>query len=348
MDRTDHLQEFLKNDKNPDLIFDLDVAIKVCRTASIDLALVLSKRNNKHDFVISILTEDVKNFSEAIAYLRTLQFPDDEKILKTFGFILMENIPDEMTELLKEFCRMNYDFCKPEEFIHLFINRSSHLIDFLDHITVNLTNCNPIIYNTLIENLLKKWNINENVGSKTTDENRIMDIFRKYDKLYDKNHILILCRTYEFWPGIMYIYEEDNLYHLVVRYYLRNSDYSNLLSTCKRLGTNQPSLWLQTLTGLRNDKNAPANLLAQVLQVIAQEKLQSPLQVLNCLGVENGPTLYAVRDYFMQVFHKEKETTKQVSFIIQNTFLCLDLNFGLCLGIKILYFCFFFVGRRNG
>lgn len=39
--------------------------------------------------------------------------------------------------------------------------------------------------------------------------------------------------------------------------------------------------------------------------------MQSPLQVLNCLAVENGPNLLNVREYFLQVFQKENESTKQ-------------------------------------
>lgn len=88
-----------------------------------------------------------------------------------------------------------------------------------------------------------------------------------------------------------------------------------MLNICKRLGSNQPQLWLQALTGLRKDKTAPANLLPQILQVIAQEKLQSPLQVLSCLAVENGPNLSSVREYFTQVFQKEYDSAKQVSKI---------------------------------
>lgn len=103
---------------------------------------------------------------------------------------------------------------------------------------------------------------------------------------------------------------------MIVRHYLKNRDYNSLLNICKRLGPNQPQLWLQALTGLRKDKTAPANLLPQILQVIAQEKLQSPLQVLNCLAVENGPNLASVRDYFLQVFQKEHDSTKQVRIIV--------------------------------
>lgn len=32
----------------------------------------------------------------------------------------------------------------------------------------------------------------------------------------------------------------------------------------------EPSLWLQALTGLRDNKNAPSNLLSQILQVIGE------------------------------------------------------------------------------
>lgn len=59
-------------------------------------------------------------------------------------------------------------------------------------------------------------------------------------------------------------------YHLIIRYYLKVGDYNSLINSCKRLGKMQPSLWLQALTGLRDNKNAPANLLSQILQVISK------------------------------------------------------------------------------
>lgn len=57
---------------------------------------------------------------------------------------------------------------------------------------------------------------------------------------------------------------------MIVRYYLKIGDYNSLTNTCKRLGKTQPTLWLQALTGLRDNKNAPTNLLPQVLQVIGK------------------------------------------------------------------------------
>lgn len=46
---------------------------------------------------------------------------------------------------------------------------------------------------------------------------------------------------------------------------------------------------------------------------LAQEKLQSPLQVLDSLAVDDGPNLEYVRDYFLQTFHRDNETIKKVA-----------------------------------
>lgn len=43
----------------------------------------------------------------------------------------------------------------------------------------------------------------------------------------------------------------------------------------------------------------------------AHGKHRSPLQVLNCLAVEDGPTLDSVRDYFQQVFSKEHNQIRE-------------------------------------
>lgn len=328
LDRTDQLKEFLKNDQNPDVLFDLDVAITVCRNASVEDALQLAKRNFKHDFVVSILTEDMKMFKEALNYISELNYSECEDLLKKYGYILMENCPNETTEIFKRICTANPNTSNPEnnnefsfdessksvgqeKYFHLFIKFPDRLVDLLEYLIEKLPKCNEIVYNTLIELYLKQWKTDKSV------EDKLIKVLENNDNTYDKNHVLIQCRLYEFWPGILLIYEEQKLYHLIVRYHLKNGDYSKLLSTCQRLGTNQSNLWLQAMTGLRNDKKAPPNLLSQVLQVIANKKLQSPLQVLNCVAVENGPNLGSVRDYFTQIFHKESDSIKKEEDLVE-------------------------------
>lgn len=244
------LKLFLSNDQNPDLMYDLDVAIKVCRTASVEHALLLAKRNHKYDACISILTENMGAYDEALDYIAELPFDYAQQSLKKFGHILMKNCPKRTTDLLKKICTDYYqsqstqngnkdpglneivsnnlgsgvlstmffdvsphiDRANPEDFIHLFTETSSDLlIDFLEHLLKNMSNCSQLVYNTLIEHYLRCWKIDPRA------EKRLLEILRRTSSddepnlPYDRNHVLILCSTYEFWPGIMYIYEEQQL-----------------------------------------------------------------------------------------------------------------------------------------
>lgn len=194
----------------------------MCRTASAEHALSLAKRNQKHDLSISILTEDQQAFFEALTYIAKLKFYDAEASLKKYGLILMEKCPEETTDLLKKLCT-NYresnwqsdndlldmnsqvDRANCEDFIHLFVNSPDRLIDFLEHLVRNLSECSQLVYNTLIEHYLCRWKSNPK------SEERLMDIMRNHVESFDRNHVLILCSTYDFWPGIMLIYEEQKL-----------------------------------------------------------------------------------------------------------------------------------------
>ncbi|EAT44793.1 AAEL003887-PA [Aedes aegypti] len=329
LDRTEQLKQFLENENKLNL-FDVDVAIKVCRNASVEQAMSLAKAHKKHDLCLSILTEDLGRYEEALEYIMQLEFHEAEKNVKKYGVLLMEHCPEKTIHLLKKLCtdyvredlgsnalqdhfgddilyrldneNSNCTRGNPEDFIHLFSD-DELLIDFLEHLIRNIPSCSKFVYNTLIEHYLYRWR------ESSTVEIKLLNLLKNDPERYDKNHVLIQCRVYQFWPGVMHLYEEDKLHHLIIRHYLKNSDYENLLVSCRKLGQNDASLWLLALNGLKNDQGAPPKLLSQVLQVIAQEKLQAPLQILNCLAVENGPTLLPVRDYFMQVFQKEQEST---------------------------------------
>jgi vacuolar protein sorting-associated protein 11 len=282
LDRNEQLREFVENERDKKSIFDVDVAIKVCRNACLELSLELAKKHHKHAACLSILTEDLRAYKEALQYISNLPFDDADKTLKKFGKVLMDNCPADTIELLKKLCtdyvsnhpeELTEEFLdrssqvyrgNPEDFMHLFIGKPKLLVDFLEHLVLNISGCSQTVYDTLIEQYLGIWQADK------TGEARLMELIRNFGELYDKDHVLILCRMYEFWPGTLFLLEEDKLWHLVVRHYLQTGDYNNLLACCKRLGTSEPGLWLQTLAGLRNDANAPPHLLSQVLQVIGK------------------------------------------------------------------------------
>lgn len=228
-------------------MFDLEVAIRVCRKASVDHALALAKRNLKYDSCISILIEDKRAYDAALDYIAELPFEYAQKNLKKIGNVLMKKCPQRTTELLKKLCTGYYqspnnnrtddhdsnqfdsntmlsnptnffdssphiDRANPEDFIHFFNEATpEYLSDFLEHLLRNMNKCAQLVYNTLIEHYLRCWKTDSKA------EKRLLEILRNTSNdesnlQYDRNHILILCSIYEFWPGIMHIYEEQKLY----------------------------------------------------------------------------------------------------------------------------------------
>ena len=96
------LDEFTEKDT---VDFDVDIAIKVCRQAGYNKhALDLAKKHGRHEWYLCMQIEDVKNYSDAIRYIGTLDFHDAELNMKKYGHALMQKLPDETTELLKILC----------------------------------------------------------------------------------------------------------------------------------------------------------------------------------------------------------------------------------------------------
>ena len=334
LDRIAELKDFLDNYKQNN--FDIEVAIRVCRKSCIDEAFELAKFNNKHDHAVGILIEDMKDYSKAIDYIAELTYDDAERNLMKYGNVLMQHCSDKVVELLKKLCSdyivkkfdepeqesevdndifayrnggfMERERSTPEDFIHLFSD-PKQIIEYIEYLIKNLPTCSKILYNSLIEHYLTIWKI---ADEKIIIEQRIIDLIKNYSQFYDDNHVLVLCQTYEFWMGAMLIYEEKKLYNLIVRHYLSTKDYGTMYMLCKRLGTEEPKIWLHTLNGLKNNNQVPTTFVQEILQVIATEKLQSPLQVLGALtAIENGPNLSSVRHYFTQIFQKEGDIISQ-------------------------------------
>lgn len=341
LDRIDELKSFLENYKQNH--FDIDVAINVCRKSCIEQALDLAKFNGKHNHAISIMIEDLKLYESAVEYLAKLKYSDAEKNIMKYGNLLMEHVPNKLIFLLKKSCtdyiamkcdestkkdnddndifQLGYgnggflserEQATPEDFIHLFTD-SKQLIDYIEYLIRNLPTCSSFLYNSLIEHYLTLWKMSDNPSSERTGlEQRLIELIKNFNQFYDDNHVLVLCKTYEFWFGAMLIYEEKKLFNLIVRHYLNTKDFGSLYGLCKRLGPTDPSIWIATLNGLKSSDQVPASFLQEILQVISVEKLQSPLQVLNILtSIDNGPNLSTVRSYFMSSFQKEDEIIKK-------------------------------------
>ncbi|XP_012278294.1 vacuolar protein sorting-associated protein 11 homolog isoform X2 [Orussus abietinus] len=327
LNHTDKLKEFIMT-KDRKVDFDVEIAIKVCRQASPEDALLLAQKHGKHDWYLCIQIEDKGEYIKALDYIATLDFDEAEANMKKYGNILIENVPNEATEFLKVLCT-NYkpkssqaeqnlwneneegtDRANPKDFIHLFLNNSERLVEFLEHLTKFDIKWSTLVYNTLVEHYLHVWSALENEVSKLQYEQKVVRVLQSSEACYDKEQILILCRQHNFRKGLLFLYEEKKLYQEILRYHLREGEDEQVLATCKRFGHQDPNLWIQALWCTARTKNSSPKLLTDILSYIGNKRLLSPLMVIDALSTSSTCTLGDVRSYLNSVLKSEYEQTQ--------------------------------------
>ncbi|XP_076642334.1 vacuolar protein sorting 11 [Halictus rubicundus] len=329
LNQTDKLKEFIMT-KDREVDFDVEVAIKVCRQASPEDALLLAQKHGHHEWYLRIQIEDKHEYRKALEYIATLEFEEAESNMKKYGNILIENVPNESTQFLKALCT-NYrpsnkplvdqealdgtveqeiDKANPEDFIHLFLNNSERLVEFLEHLVKTNTKWSTLVYNTLVEHYLHVWSALDNDVSKVQYEQKIVRLLQSSEACYDRDQILILCHQNNFRRGLLFLYEESKLYEEILRFHLREGDSEQVLATCKRFGHQDPNLWVQALWSVARNKDAPTKLLADILAYIAQERLLSPLMVIDAISTSLSCTVGDVKTYLNSVLRTEQEQTQ--------------------------------------
>ncbi|KAG2140932.1 uncharacterized protein EDB93DRAFT_1241828 [Suillus bovinus] len=102
-------------ESNGDLPFDLDTAIRVCRQAGyFDHASYLAKRYKRHEEYLRVMIEDAGKYGEALTYLRHLGAAAAESNLARYGRAMLDNLPEETTQLLIDLCTVSGPLVIPE------------------------------------------------------------------------------------------------------------------------------------------------------------------------------------------------------------------------------------------
>ncbi|XP_017782805.1 PREDICTED: vacuolar protein sorting-associated protein 11 homolog [Nicrophorus vespilloides] len=312
LNKTSNLKEFILQ-KDSEVNFDVDIAIKVCRTGSPEEALMLSKRHKKHDWYIKLLLEDHMKYTEVIEYLSSLETNQAEMYLKKYGQILIQNAPHEATQFLKNFCTVNSTDSDPEDYIHLFLNNSSRLVEFLDYLIEAGCILTSPVYDTLLEHYLHVWESLPDGAEKNRYAQKTLNLLHNPDVKYDKPQALVVCHMHGFSEGILHLYEEQKLYQQILRYHMSRSkeqfDANAVLACCRRFGHQEPTLWVQALwTCIRDEEHEYSDLLPEILNVIAKERLLSPQLVIEAIGSANAEIkLSQVREYIIKELKRENE-----------------------------------------
>ncbi|KAI8920863.1 hypothetical protein DFJ77DRAFT_139260 [Powellomyces hirtus] len=131
------LDEFIKTEK--EIKFDVETAIRVCRQGGYyDHALWLTKKFQENDWYLRIQIEDLKQYAETVKFLDTLDPREVIRALARYGYVLVTEMPADMTEVLLKLCTTPIEVGKspawPEDFLHLYVNRTEWCVTFLERL----------------------------------------------------------------------------------------------------------------------------------------------------------------------------------------------------------------------
>jgi len=302
--------------KDREIDFDVDIAISVCRKAGyLKHALSLAEKHAKHDLYLKIQIDDQKDYQEALKYIRTLPGPEIEEQLQKYGSVLIEQVVEETTSLLKDLCSESWS--RPELFIPLFVNSGSsrtnsgpdRMLDYLNHVVQTTQQLTPQVWNTLLEYNLDVYKQTIEQKDRAAHEQRIMDILTGDNSNYDPEQALVLCQLNHFPGGFLYLYQRAGLYEQILKYHFQAGHYEEGIIACRRFGPQNPNLWISALQSVAaSGADVPQQYFKEVLENIEKNRLLSPLLVVTTLSSCPTATLGVVRDYLIRTLAAEEES----------------------------------------
>ena len=131
---------------------------------------------------------------------------------------------------------------------------------------------------------------------------------------YDKSRVLMLLQVYEYSEGIVYLCQlMDNKQELMF-YFMKQSDYENIINLCKSHGREDSDLWVQALTYFANKQDEDGKSIRRISEILEElDKMDflSPLVVLEILSKNSKITFGVLQDFLKRQFRKNQQAMEQ-------------------------------------
>jgi hypothetical protein len=222
-------------------------------------------------------------------------------------------------------------FSNPDNFLHHFFKKSDEAIEFLEHmIKVKPEESSQLVYNSLLEHYLQNYGalkatyetediLDDAEISKSKEmelelEKKLLGTLKNSNAKYNSDHVLVMCQLHNFHSGTLYLYEGKQLYGEILKHHIQHRNVASAVTTCRKFGDQNPGLWLQTLQFIANDNSYDnpnqQEQIGEILSVVEQNRLMSPLLVIRTLASSPNANLGLVRDFLKNAILIEDRQTK--------------------------------------
>ncbi|KAI5291018.1 hypothetical protein KEM54_006646 [Ascosphaera aggregata] len=322
------------------LKFDLDTAIRMCRQGGyFEQAAYLAEKYGESDLVVDILVEDSKDYNKAIEFLRTVPADKMYANLMKFSRVLLGHHPEDTTRLFVDFYTgqykpvrkpgkadepqegagtateqdLTYATPKPRTAFSSFVDQPRYFIQFLEALLTESElqeDDKTDVYTTLFEMYLDTAKNIKNPIEKAEWEKKAKKLIEGKEISMSTSNVLLLSDLSSFREGTTLVQEQAGLLADIFRSYTTAKDTSGVIKALQKYGSREPQLYVDALTYFTSSKEVLEEVgdeLDKVLQKIDQDRLLSPLQVVQALSGSDVVSMGMVKTYLSMHVEKERK-----------------------------------------
>jgi hypothetical protein len=214
---------------------------------------------------------------------------------------------------------------KPETFIPCFVNHPKWLKYFLEQVVEKCPRLESVtVWNTLFELYLSpdvpsldKLGTDSLRQTNQEDSAKALELLRNYDAKYDVNHCLVLCQVNEFRQGLLYLYEKLKMYRDILKFHMDKQEYKQAIAACRKYSEKDSGLWVQLLNYFA-ERDDCKDELADVLKVIDERNLLSPITVIETLSQSSIATLGMIKPFILRKISQDLSSIEEDKTLITN------------------------------
>lgn len=201
------------------------------------------------------------------------------------------------------------------------VNHPDILDDLLNDIIKSTPDIDNIVYHKLFELYLQQRKpLKDSESSKLLQisrsgnrdliyyEKKIKDLLETANNKYDKHHVLMLFKMYDYAEGVVSISHLMDSKQELMFHYIKTNDHGNIWNTCSKYGHDDNDLWVQALTHFcsKDDKKC-LEYIEKILQEIEKKNFLTPLIVLKILSKSRNITFGTVKSYLKKQLNNHKK-----------------------------------------
>ncbi|CAK57987.1 unnamed protein product (macronuclear) [Paramecium tetraurelia] len=197
-------------------------------------------------------------------------------------------------------------FCKPDEFLHIFGGYNSYLeryLRFLIEECKNLPN-EMAIFHRYFSYHLERFERKEEVKE---SEKRIMSLLLddKNESKYDKNHLLVQFKIYNFTEGIICLLKKLQMREELLNFYITKKDNEEILNLCTEYGEQEQNLWVLALKYFAKPENKATHYIPNILKELSKLESISSFLILDIMKENSNVKFGQMRDFLKQQLQRD-------------------------------------------